>query len=171
MKPNTKLWAAALVVAVILSVTIARLVAAREFRQSENDATLRPIATLLEANQKILASLVSEGNPATESAILERYLSDIRRDGVPKHSATRRQLDALVDNNTAIVALLTRHADHPRTAAFAVQTEKYREYAVSLRDRWHATFETFMAGGNLPAAGPERPASIGAALAGEMAAP
>lgn len=144
--------------------------AAREFRQSRSDEAFAPAVALLRENETILGTLAADGYTGPEAALLERYLSDIRRDGLPKHAATRRSIDALVDNNTVIAALLAHQAASLRTLELRVQAEKYRDYAASLRDRWHSTFEIFMAGGSLPAPGPERPSGIAAAVNGEIAA-
>ncbi len=163
-------WVIALVLVAAVAVYSTWRVAAREVRQCRVDQGLAPVAALLQENQKIFVALAAGGYTGTEPAIIERYLSDIRRDGVPKHTAARRNIDALVDNNTLIVALLANHASSLRTLELGIQSEKFRAYAASLRERWRSTFELFMAGGGLPAAGPERPTRIVAAVSAEIAA-
>ena len=104
------------------------------------------------------------------SVLLETYLARIRRDSVPKHAALRQRIDTLVNNNTAIVTLLARYAPRARTGAFKAGAEKFRDYASSFRDRWQSVLEIFMAGGNLPAAGPAFPSDFADALAAERSA-
>jgi len=163
--------ALALVVVAVASALLAWQWAARELRACRIDEGLAPVAALLQDNEKILAALAASGYAGNEAAILERYLADIRQDGVPKHAATRRSIDALVDNNTVIAAVLAQRAAGLRTPELKVQADGFHEYANNLRDRWHALFETFMAGGHLPPAGPQRPVGLAAAVAGDIAAP
>jgi len=134
------------------------------------DDNLQPIASLLEENRKIIDGLKTEGYSDSEATILESYLARIRKDGAPKNSAMKQRIDTLVNNNTVIVAFLSKYAPHARTPAFKSAAEQYRNYGISFRDRWQSVFEIFMAGGNLPAAGPEYPAQLAAALNQELRA-
>ena len=170
MNKQSSLWLVVMVVVAAVSALLTRHFAAAELRHARIDEGLAPVVALLKDNQKILASLEAEGYPKNESALLERYLSDIRRDGVPKYAATGKRIATLVDNDTVIVALLANQSENLRSVDLKVQAEKYREFAAALRNRWQSTFETFMAGGSLPAAGPERPDGILAAVEGEIAA-
>ena len=170
MSKSSTMWAFAVIVVGAGAALSTWHFEARELRRCQIDTGLAPVAALLLKNQEIRGALAADGYSGTEAAIIERYLADIRRDGVPKHAATQRKLDALIDNNTVIVALLANGAASARTSQLKVQAQQYRDYAKSLRDRWHSTFEVFMAGGNLPAAGPERPSGIAAAVNGEIAA-
>lgn len=142
----------------------------QELRTCVSDSTMQPIASLLGENRKIVDSLIKEAGVASESEILETYLEDIRKDGVPKYSAMKQSIDTLANNNTAILALLSTYATHARTPAFKAAVEQYRDYAISFRDRWQSVFEIFMAGGSLPATGPEYPAQMTAALNAELSA-
>jgi hypothetical protein len=133
------------------------------------DAELQPIATLLAENRQLVAELTTNAQVESESAMLESYLARIRRDGVPAHSAVKRRIDSLVDNNTVLLALLAKCVPHARSPQLAASTEQFRTYAISLRDRWHSVFEIFMTGGHLPKAGPEFPANLLDAVAEELA--
>ena len=134
------------------------------------DDTVQPIAALVDENRKIIDGLVKDGDADSESTILETYLAKIRKDGVPKYSAMKQRIDTLVNNDTVIVALLSKYSTHVRTPAFKASVEQYRHYAISFRDRWQSVFEIFMAGGNLPVAGPEFPSQFAAALDQELRA-
>ncbi|MGH8203407.1 MAG: hypothetical protein ACREST_02295 [Steroidobacteraceae bacterium] len=134
------------------------------------DAELQPVATLLGENRQVLADLESNAQMESESAMLDTYLARIRRDGVPLHSAMKRRIDRLVDNNTVILVLLSKCAPRARSPRFAASTEQFRDYAISLRDRWQSVFEIFMTGGYLPAAGPELPEGVVEAVSEEIAA-
>jgi hypothetical protein len=157
-------------VLVLLAVTAAGTwyAARRELVACIVDDSLQPIAALLEDDAKILKALQSEQYAASESAILDSYLTRIRRDGVPKNAGMKQRIDQLVNNNTVIVALLSRYSTHARTAAFRAAADRFRDYAIPFRDRWQSVFEIFMAGGNLPAAGPSFPTEMTRALVEEM---
>ena len=160
----------------ILLVTLAIAVAGtlhfarRDLRRCAVDDTLQPIAALLDDNRRIIESLRTGGFAESESAILSTYLQRIRKDGVPDNSAMKQDIDALNNNNTAIVTLLSKYSTHARLPAFKVAADQFRVYASSFRDRWQSTFEIFMAGGSLPAAGPAYPAQLAAALDQELSA-
>lgn len=141
--------------------------AQRTARAGLVDETLRPVASLLKENAGILQSLRSAGYPAADPAILEAYLQRIRKEGVAGNFDAKRKIDQLVNNNTVIVALLTRYAPHAQTADFNAAADKFRDYAISIRDRWQSLFEIFMSGGNLPASGPAFPDEIVNAVAQE----
>jgi hypothetical protein len=139
-------------------------------RRCEVEDALQPIASLLEDNRKIVESLKRDGLVESESAILDTYLQDIRRDGVPKYSAMKQRIDTLANNNAAILALLSKYAAHARTPAFRAQADKFRDYAISFRDRWQSVFEIFMAGGNLPTDAPAVPPEFSTAVSNELTA-
>lgn len=160
------LSAVALLVAAAVAVTWQY--SQRALRACVVDETLQPVAALLEENRRILAALQSQGHAASESALLESYLRRIRSDGVPRHSAMKQQIDRVVNNNTVIVALLSKYAPHARTPAFSTAADQYRDYAIAFRDRWQSVFEIFMAGGNLPRSGPAFPDGIVEAVAQEL---
>ena len=142
----------------------------RDARQTQVLDALDPMAEMLKENAAVTRELrtapYSEGNNDFVSA----YLIKIRRDGVPKHSDMKQRIDRLNNNSTAILTLLARYSTHAKTAAFKASAERFREYAISLRDRWQSVFEIFMAGGNLPTAGPAPPAEFSDAVAAESAA-
>jgi hypothetical protein len=142
----------------------------RHFRAQAADETLQAIAELLKDNSRIIDSLVHNKIVDSEPTILDGYLQRIRRDGVANNSAVKQQIDTLSSNNTAIMTLLSKYAARARTAAFKAAADQYRNYAISFRDRWQSVFEIFMAGGNLPAAGPAFPGAFEAVLHVEVAA-
>jgi hypothetical protein len=128
---------------------------------------LQTIESLLQENQRLVEALRAEGYTDSESALLESYLTRIRRDGVPRNSAMRQRIDTIVDNNTVILAFLSRYAPLTRTPELESAADRFRRYAISFQDRWQSLFEVFMAGGNLPAAGPEYPPDFAAAVSHE----
>ena len=109
------------------------------------DDSLQPIATLLEDNKKLVDELKTDGYADSESTILGSYLARIRKDGVPKNSAMKQLIDRLANNNTVIVALLSRYVTHAPTPSFKAAADQFRDYADSFRDRWQSLFEIFMA--------------------------
>jgi len=130
--------------------------------------TLRPVSALLADDRKIIDALRADGYAESESAILESYVARIRRDGVAKNGLMKQRIDMLVNNNTMVLAYVSKHATHARTAAFKTAADKFRDYAISFRDRWQSVFEIFMVGGNLPAAGPSFPAEFSDAVSAEL---
>ena len=158
-------------VVLVLSLAIGATwqISERRAREREISDTLQPVAALLVENRKTIQALVSGGYTESESPLLASYLADIRKDGVPKHSAMKQKIDTLVNNNTVIVALLSKYATRARTPAFRAAADQYRNYAIAIRDRWQSLFEIFMAGGNLPQAGPTIPAGMDDALKKETA--
>ena len=157
-------------VCVVIAATagITWYLADQHFQRQAADDNLQPIAFLLAENRKIIDSLKADGYVESESAILETYLAKIRKDGVAKNSAIKQRIDTLVNNNTVIVALLSKFSPHARTPEFRAVAAKFADYASSLRDRWQSVFEIFMAGGNLPVAGPEYPAQLASVLNQEL---
>ena len=152
-----------------ISALVTWSVTRHDLRRQQIEDTLQPVAALLADNQKIIESLKKDGYVDSEAAILSTYLNRIRKDGVPKNSDMKQRIDALVNNDTMIVALLSRYAPHARSAAFRVAATEFTSYGSSFRDRWQSVFEIFMAGGNLPAAGPPFPDDFNTALASELA--
>lgn len=142
--------------------------ARQDLRTCVVDDNLQPIASLLGQNRKTMQELKSSGYAESESTLLDSYLARIRRDGAPPNSGMKQRIDSLVNNNTVIAAFLAKYAPHARGSAFKAAAEQYRNYAISFRDRWQSVFEIFMAGGNLPAAGPEYPAQFAATLDQEL---
>jgi hypothetical protein len=133
-------------------------------RSGLREDTIQPVAALLDINTKIVESLRKAEGVDTESQILPAYLALVRKDGVPKHADLKQQIDMLVNNNTTIVALLTRYAEHGADASFRAAAHQYADYATALRDRWQSVFELFMAGGNLPSVSPAPTAEVLEAL-------
>lgn len=131
---------------------------------------LQPIATLLKDNQVLIQELQSEPFAEKDSGILESYLAKIRRDGVAKHAGMKQRLDALAENNTAIVTLIKACAPHAKTPAFTMEADKFRNHASAWRDRWNSVMELFMAGGNYAASGVPFPARFPAAVDAEIEA-
>lgn len=170
MQKQVLLGAAAAIGAGLLSALVTARIVGGDLKRCVVDEGLAPVGALLADDQRIVESLVKDGLADSEGTLLESYLARIRKDGVTKYSAMRQRIDSLVDNNTTIVAVLSKYSPRARTPEFKTASDKFRDYAASFRDRWHSTFEIFMAGGNLPAAGPERPAQFDAALSAEIAA-
>ena len=140
------------------AVVIAALSSLVTWRVSHSDLredTFGPVKALLTDNAHIVDALKKSEGVDTEGQILNAYLALIRKDGVPKHSDFKSQIDPLVNNNTAIVALVTRFADHGGSPDFRAAAHQYTDYATALRDRWQSVFELFMAGGNLPSGLPQ----------------
>ncbi len=131
---------------------------------------LQPIAIFLEENQALTRELNSEPFTEKESGILESYLAKIRRDGVAKHADMKQKLDALAENNTAIVTLIKAYAPHAKTPAFTPEADKFRNYASAWRDRWNSVMELFMAGGNYAASEVPLPARFPQVVQAEIVA-
>jgi hypothetical protein len=76
-------------------------------------------------NQGIIKELYAE--PFTEKGfgILESYLVKIRRDGVAKNAPMKQRLDALAENNTAIVSLIKAYAPQTKTPAFTAEAASF----------------------------------------------
>ena len=171
MTPGQRVWALQTAVFSALVIVIAGVWQSgqQEIRRHEVEDILQPIAARLEENRNIVESLKRDGLAESESAILDSYMQRIRKDGAPKNSAMKQRIDALVDNNTVIAALLSTYAPRARTQGFRAAADKFRDYASSFRDRWQSVFEIFMAGGNLPKTGPAFPAELAEAVSAEIA--
>jgi hypothetical protein len=143
---------------------------AQESRSQLVASTLAPIAELLTDDQLTINKLQSEPFAEMDNGILESYLIKIRRDGVAKHADMKQKLDALAENNTAIVTLIKAYVPQARTPAFTTEGDKFRNYASAWRDRWNSVMELFMAGGNYPVSGVPFPAGFPAAVEAEIAA-
>jgi hypothetical protein len=131
---------------------------------------LQPMAMLLKENQTLLKELQAEPFTEKDSGILESYLAKIRRDGVPKQADMKQKLDALAENNTAIVTFIKAYAPSAKTPGFMAEGDKFRNYASAWRDRWNSVMELFMAGGNYAASGVPYPAGFAAAVEAEITA-
>jgi hypothetical protein len=136
-------------------------------RQTLVADTLDPIAEMLKENEAISGELESGDYAEPGNDFVAAYLLKIRRDGVSKHSEMKQRIDRVINNNTAILALLAKYSTRARTPAFKASAERFRDYAISLRDRWQSLPEIYMAGGNLPATGPMFPAEFSAVLGAE----
>ena len=131
---------------------------------------LQSMAAMLKENQALIQELQSDPFIEKDSGILESYLTKIRKDGVAKHADMKQRLDALAENNTAIVALIKVYTSHAKTPTFSTQADKFRNYASAWRDRWNSVMELFMAGGNYATSGVQFPAGFPAAVDAEFAA-
>lgn len=131
---------------------------------------LEPARELLAENASLTRELQSPPYAQGDADFVSGYLALARRDGMVKHSAMKVRIDRLVNNNTSILALLGAYMPRARTAGLKAWTERFREYAIAQRDRWQSVPETFMAGGNLPAAAPALPAQLAEALRAEISA-
>jgi hypothetical protein len=142
----------------------------RDARQAQVADTLNPIAEMLKENAAITKELEAAPYAEGDNQFVSAYLIKVRRDGVPKHSDMKQRIDRIANNDTAILALLAKYSGHARTPAFKASAERFREYAISLRDRWQSVPEIFMAGGNLPVTAPQYPADFDGAVASELQA-
>jgi len=141
-----------------------------DVRQAQVADTLNPIAEILKENTAITKELEAAPFAEGDNQFVSAYLIKIRRDGVPKHSDMKQRIDRIVNNNTAILALLAKYSPHARTPALKASAERFRDYAISLRDRWQSVPEIFMAGGNLPVAAPPFPADFASVVSSEITA-
>jgi hypothetical protein len=144
--------------------------ALRQLQTQVLTGELQPIATLLKEDQALLKELQAEPYTEKDSGILESYISKIRRDGVAKHADMKQKLDALAENNTAIVTLIKAYAPYAKTPAFVPEGDKFRNYASAWRDRWNSVMELYMAGGTYAVAGVPFPAGFLGAVDAEIAA-
>jgi len=149
-----------LIVAVVLAVAVSSAITWHFARNDLREDTIQPVAALLDANAKLVESLKKAEGVDSEAQILPTYLAMVRKDGVPKHSDLKQQIDELVNNNTTAVALLTRYTEHGANASFRMAAHQYTDYATALRVRWQSVFELFMAGGSLPATPVSPPPAI-----------
>ena len=131
---------------------------------------LQPIASLLKENQALIKELQAEPFAEKDLRVLESYLAKIRRDGVPKHADMKQKLDALAENNTAIVTLIKAYAPGAKTPGFVAEGDKFRNYASAWRDRWNSVMELFMAGGNYAASGVPFPIGLPSVVETEIEA-
>src|ERR1700736_6303863 len=114
---------------------------------------LVPMATLLKEDQGLIQELSVAPYTEPGSGILESYLLKIRRDGMAKNAQMKQRLEALADNNTALLTLINAYSRKARALRFSTEAEKFRKYAISWRDRWNSLMELFMAGGDYPSSG------------------
>jgi len=131
---------------------------------------LQPIAALLKENQALVEELQAEPFTEKDAGILASYLAKIRREGVAKHADMKQRLDQLAENNTAIVTLIKAYAPQAKTPEFAMEADRFRNYASAWRDRWNSVMELFMAGGNYPASEVPFPKGFPGAVQVEIAA-
>src|SRR6516162_6814402 len=139
----------------------------RDVKQAQVVDTLNPIEEMLNENASLTKELEAAPYAEGDNQFVSAYLIKIRRDGVPAHSDMKQRIDRIVNNDTAILALLAKYSTHARTPTFRASAERFRDYAISLRDRWQSVPEIFMAGGNLPVAGPQVPAEFSLAISAE----
>jgi hypothetical protein len=144
--------------------------AAAALREQLMAGELQPIRAILRENQGLIQELQAEPFMEKDSGILESYLAKIRRDGVPKHAEMKQRLDALAENNSAIVTLIKAYAPHAKTHTFTLQADKFRNYASAWRDRWNSVMELFMAGGNYASSSVPFPTAFPAAVDAETEA-
>jgi hypothetical protein len=154
--------------AVVLATALATWKQARfEMTRQEREHVLKDVSRLLADNAKLIAELERMEGVRAEGAILATYLDMIRKDGVPKHSSTKRGIDQLVENNSVIVALTHLYLERGGSARLRTAAVQYVDYAATFRDRWQSVFELFMAGGNMPSVSSPTPTAFGQALEAE----
>src|ERR1700743_3623639 len=122
------MWSRALPIAAVASLAVAVGASAGWYRARSTleaswaqmtESTLRPTLGLLQENLRIIHALQEQPYPEKDSGILESYLIKIRRDGVARNARYKEELDDLIDNNTAIEALLGAYPRHAGSVAFA----------------------------------------------------
>jgi hypothetical protein len=134
------------------------------------DDELRPIAARWNDSLGLLKELQGEPYAEADLGVLEAYLTKIRRDGVSKHTPMKQKIDAVANDNSEILALLSIYAPHARTSEFKLMSEKFRDYAIRFRDRWQSVLEIYMAGGSLPATNPALPGDLASGIQAEISA-
>src|SRR5215831_18375074 len=82
----------------------------RDTRQTMVADTLGPIAEMLKENAALTKELQATPYAEGDNEFVSAYLIKIRRDGVPKHSDMRQRIDRIMNNNTAILALLAKYS-------------------------------------------------------------
>ena len=130
---------------------------------------LAPMDELLRQNAALTQALNAPPFAEGDSGFLQSYLIRIRRDGVAKSAEMKQRIDSLANNNTQILTLISVYAPYSGNAGFRSAADHFREYALSVRDRWQSVPEVFMAGGNLPASVPALPQDFTRALRSELA--
>lgn len=145
--------------------------ASREHAEAQLiDDELRPIAARWNDSLTLLKELQGEPYAEADLGVLEAYLTKIRHDGASKHTPMKQKIDAVANDNSEILALLSIYAPHARTSEFKLMSEKFRDYAIRFRDRWQSVLEIYMAGGSLPAANPALPGDLAGAIQTEISA-
>jgi hypothetical protein len=132
--------------------------------------TLPAIASLVGDNAALFASLQSAAYSEPDRGVLAAYLTKIRRDGAAKHIDMKQRLDTIDANHVKALALLEVYVSHVKTRALFDETKKFETFAITWHDRWASVFDTFMAGGNLPAVDPVPPSGLSEALRAELLA-
>jgi hypothetical protein len=141
-----------------------------EVRRMFATEALFPIVEMLKQNTDSALELENAEYAEPGAGFVGAYLIKIRRDGVPKHSGMKQRIDQIVNNDTAILALLAEYSSHAKTPAFRESAQQFRDYATRLRERWQSVPEVFMAGGSLPEAALQFPAEFEAAVSLEISA-
>jgi hypothetical protein len=165
------LLVAALLVAMAAGVAAYRSAAALDAsRAAVVKGLLEPAVALIEQNQGLLQALQAAQPAGQAAGVLEAYLAQVRRDGVPAHAASRQRLEQIAQNNVAITTLLTAYGPHARTPALLRDVERFREHAAAWQSRWGSVMEVFMAGGTYASADVPYPAQLPDRLRDELAA-
>jgi hypothetical protein len=92
----------------------------RDLQRKQVSDSLDPITETLKENAAIVQELRSASYAEGDNDFVSAYLIKIRRDGVPKHSAMKQRIDRLVNNNTAILALLAKYSTHENAGVQSV---------------------------------------------------
>ena len=148
-KLNTTLLAATAILALLLSILSYRAV---HTLQSNDPTALTTIAALLTERDSEMKVLQAAPFTEPNTGVLGSYLAKIRRDGMSKNAAMKQRLDELAMNTSALLTLVDLVEPKANTPAFRTEAKKFRTYAIAWTDRWNSVMETFMAGGNYPAA-------------------
>ena len=159
--------AGAAVLALLLSILSYRAVSALQSHESTAITTIAALLAERDANLKAL-----QAAPFTEpnTGVLGSYLAKIRRDGMSKNAEMKQRLDELSMNTAALLTLVELVEPKSKTTGFKAESKKFRTYALAWTDRWNSVMETFMAGGNYPAAEVPFPKSFEEAVKAELEA-
>ncbi len=131
---------------------------------------LQPIADLLETNSEIYNDLRKpEFVEPPNWGVLESYLIKIRRTGVPKNSEMKQRIDRLVENDLAVVTLLSKYSGYAKTAEFKTEAAAFRNHALLYSDRWKALLEVVTSGGKFRTGVTPFPEGFPAAVKAEIA--
>ena len=137
--------------------------------QSHDPTALTTISALLTERDAGMRALQAAPFTEPNTGVLGSYLAKIRRDGMAKNTEMKQRLDELAMNTAALLTLLDLVEPKAKTHGFKAEAKKFRTYALAWTDRWNSVMETFMAGGNYPAAEVPFPKGFEDAVKAEMA--
>jgi len=129
---------------------------------------LKPMLTYLDDNKAIYDQLQQPRYKETGWGILESYLIKIRRDGVDKHALMKGRIDSLVENNSAVIALLRQYEGYTRSPDLSRTAKAFRNHAIRYRDRWRSLLQVYESQAEFPTAAPSFPKEFPRAIKDEI---